>query len=45
MLQVIIILYAVIYAINGCIFLAMTYLDIVIGNVRKTVRLGNLKIA
>ena len=29
LLQVIIMLYAVIYAINGCIFLGITYLDIV----------------
>ena len=28
-------LYAVIYAINGYIFLAITYLDIVIGNLQK----------
>ena len=45
MLQVIIMLYAVIYAINGCISLAITYLDIVIGNFRKTVHLGIVKIA
>ena len=40
LLQVIIMLYAVIYAINGCMFLAITYLDIVIGNFRKTLHLG-----
>ena len=49
MLQVIIMLYAVIYiyiyAINGCISLAITYLDIVTGNFRKTVHLGIAKIA
>ena len=45
MLQVVIMLYAVIYAINGCIFLEITYLDIVIGNFRKTVYLGIVKIA
>ena len=44
MLQVIIMLYAVIYAINGCIFLARTYLDIVTENFRKTVHLGIVKI-
>ena len=38
-------LYAVIYAINGCIFVATTYLDIVTGNVRKTVHLGIVNIA
>ena len=43
--QVIIMLYAVIYAINGCRFLAITYLDIAIGNFRKTVHLGIVKIA
>ena len=37
-------LYAVICAINGCIFVAITYLDIVIGNVRKTVHLVIVKI-
>ena len=45
MLQVIIMLYAVIYVINGCIFLAITYLDINIGNLRKTVHLGIIKIS
>ena len=44
-LQVIIMLYAVIYAINGCIFLAITYLDFVIGNFGKTVHLGIVKMA
>ena len=38
-------LYAAIYAINGCISLAMSYLDIVIGNFGKTVHLGVVKIA
>ena len=44
-LQVIIMLYAVIYVINGCIFFAITYLDIAVGNFRKTVHLGIVKIA
>ena len=44
MLQVIM-LYAVIYAINGSIFLAIKFLDIVIGNFRKIVHLGIVKIA
>ena len=38
-------LYAVKYAVNGCIFLAITYLDIAIGNLRKTVHLGIVRIA
>ena len=37
-------LYVVIYAINGCTFLAIKYLDIVIGNFRKTVHLGIARI-
>ena len=45
MLQVIMMLYALIYAINGSISLAITYLDIVTGNFRKTVHLGIAKIA
>ena len=44
-LQVIIMLNAVIYAINVCIFLAITHLDIVTGNFRKTVHFGIVKIA
>ena len=36
--------YVVIYAVNGCIFLAIIYLDIVIGNFRKTVHLGVVRI-
>ena len=43
MLEILIMLYAVIYAINGFIFLAITYLDIVIGNFRKTEHLGIVK--
>ena len=38
-------LYAVIDAVNGCIFFAIIYLDIIIGNFRKTVHLGIVKIA
>ena len=45
MLQLLIMLYAVIYGINECIFLAITYLDIVIGNFRKAVHLGIVKIS
>ena len=37
-------LYAVIYAVNGCIFLAITYLDNVIGNFRKTEHVGIVRI-
>ena len=38
-------LYDVVYAINGRIFLAVTYLDnIVIGNFRKTVHPGIVRI-
>ena len=44
-LQVIIMLYAVIFATNGCIFFAITDLDFVIGNFGKTVNLGIVKIA
>ena len=40
MLQVIIMLHAVIYTINGYIFFAITYLDIVTGNFWKIVHLG-----
>ena len=42
--QVIIMLYAVINAINRCIFLAMIYLDIM-DNFRKTAHLGIVRIA
>ena len=44
LLQVIIMVYVVIYAVNGCIFLAIIYPDIVIGNFRKTVHLGVVRI-
>ena len=40
LLQVIIMLYDVIHAMNGSMFLAITYLDITTGNSRKTVHLG-----
>ena len=38
-------LYSVINAINVCIFPAITYLDFVIGNFRKTVHLGIARFA
>ena len=44
LLQVVIILYDVMYAINGCILFAITYLDIVIGNFRKTLHLRIVRI-
>ena len=37
-------LYAVIYAITECLFLAITCLDIVKGNFRKRVHLGVARI-
>ena len=45
LLQIFIMLYAVVYAINGwCIFLAITYLDLAIENFRKTVHLGIVRV-
>ena len=43
LLQVIIMLYDVIYAINDCKCLAITYIDIVTGNLRKTVHLSAVR--
>ena len=43
MLQVIIMLYDVIYAINECKSLAITYVDISTGNLRKTVHLSSVR--
>ena len=43
LMQVIIMLYDVIYAINECKCLAITYIDIVTGNLRKTVHLSSVR--